>query len=72
VNYRRETKWRKAGQNKFMVLAMLHCGNNAPQRWLAVQLRWDDMQQKPPDGGLFRRERLAPRMQLRFNLKKMA
>jgi len=55
----------EAGRKQFMVLAMLHCGNNARQRWLAVQ-------QKPLNGDLFRRERLAPGMQLRFNLKKMA
>jgi hypothetical protein len=48
-----------------MVLAMLHCGNNAPQRRITTQ-------QNPPDGSLFRRERLAPRMYLRFNLKNMA
>jgi hypothetical protein len=30
------------------------------------------VQQKPPDGGGFRRETLAPGMYLRFNLKKMA
>jgi hypothetical protein len=35
-------------------------------------VRWRAMQQKPLDGALFRRERLAPQMQLRFNLKKMA
>jgi hypothetical protein len=33
---------------------------------------WLTVQQKPLDGGLFRRETLAPSMYLRFNLKKMA
>jgi hypothetical protein len=48
-----------------MVLAMLHCGNNAAQRWWTAQ-------QKPPDGAPYRRETLAPGMYLGFNLKKMA
>jgi hypothetical protein len=55
----------EAGRNRFMVLAMLHCGNNAAQRWWTAQ-------QKPPDGAPYRRETLAPGMYLGFNLKKMA
>jgi hypothetical protein len=33
---------------------------------------WSTAQQKPPNGGLLRRETLAPGMYLGFNLKNMA
>jgi len=65
IDFRPALPTAKSCRNRSMLLAMLQCGNNAPQRAAAVQ-------QEPPDGSHFRRETLAPDIHLGFNLKTMA
>jgi hypothetical protein len=50
-------------KNPFMVPAMLQCGNR-----LGLRV---PVQHRPPNGGIFQRERLAPVRCLGFNLNKV-